>query len=192
MIDLPPPLRRATETDAGVLAELVNMAGEGLPLHLWKQMAGPGDDPWEIGRARQIAKLRSAEIVVVDEGNGAIAALTGYPIGPEPEPITEDMPPLFRPLQTLENQALSTWYVNVLATLPEARGRGLGSGLLGIAERMAEDAGLQAMSVIVADNNDRARRLYAAKGYAETSEAPMVRNGWSTDGRAWILMTKPL
>jgi len=44
------------------------------------------------------------------------------------------MPALFVPLQKLENLAPDTWYVNVLAVLPEYRGAGLGTKLLGLAE----------------------------------------------------------
>ena len=55
-----------------------------------------------------------------------MASLTGYVIGPDPEPIGADFPALFRPLQELENQALDSWYVNVLACYPEHRGEGPG------------------------------------------------------------------
>ena len=43
--------RPATKEDAAVLAQLVNMAGDGLPLYLWTKMAA-GGDPWEAGRQR--------------------------------------------------------------------------------------------------------------------------------------------
>jgi hypothetical protein len=39
----PHTLRHATIDDATVLAELVNHAGEGMPLYLWDQMAEPGE-----------------------------------------------------------------------------------------------------------------------------------------------------
>lgn len=42
---------RATPADAGVLAELVQLASEGLGLHLWTKLA-TGGDPWSVGRAR--------------------------------------------------------------------------------------------------------------------------------------------
>jgi len=137
MIDLDSPLRPATETDAKQLADLVNFAGEGLPLYLWQGMAKDGQDPWEIGRARQADKAAEGQIVVVDHGHGAVAGLTGYVIGPEPEPIGEGFPALFRPLQELENEAPDSWYVNVLACYPEYRGQGIGSRLLETAERIA-------------------------------------------------------
>ena len=46
------PVRPAAIADAAALADFVNMAGEGLPLYLWKKMAGPGEDAWEVGRRR--------------------------------------------------------------------------------------------------------------------------------------------
>ena len=36
------------------------------------------------------------------------------------------MPPMFVPLQELEDRVPGTWYVNVLATLEEHRGKGYG------------------------------------------------------------------
>jgi hypothetical protein len=52
MTDPHPSTRPATPDDASPMAELVNIAGEGLPLYLWSKMASPGQDPWEVGRAR--------------------------------------------------------------------------------------------------------------------------------------------
>ena len=55
----------------------------------------------------------------------AAGALIGYGITEAPEPVPADTPPMFRPLQELENLAPGTWYVNVLAVLPAFRNRGL-------------------------------------------------------------------
>jgi len=192
MVALTAPLRRATAADAATLADLINMAGEGLPLHLWRQMAGAGGDPWEIGRRRQAAKAAEGQVYVVDEGAGAIAGLTGYPIAAEPAPVPDDIPAIFQPLQELENLAPATWYVNALAVVPAARGRGLGARLLALGEEIAGDLGLDAMSLIVASANRGARRLYTRQGYAETARRPLVRNGWACDSDHWVLMVKPL
>jgi ribosomal protein S18 acetylase RimI-like enzyme len=192
MIPLAPPFRRATAADAHALADLVNFAGHGLPLHFWTLAAAPGQDPWDLGRARQAARAEDGQIVVIDEGAGPIAALTGYPIGPAPDLPDADTPALFRPLLELEALAPSSWYVNVLAAYPAHRGRGLGARLLGLAERIAAAQGLSRMSVIVADDNPGAARLYARHGYGETARRPCVRDGWETATREWILMTKDL
>jgi ribosomal protein S18 acetylase RimI-like enzyme len=190
MIPLAPPLRLARAEDGPVLARLVNYAGEGMPLHLWTQMAGDGEDPWEIGARRQAAKAERGQIVVIDQGAGAVAGLTGYRIdGPEP---VDELPPLFRPLQELENLAPGSWYVNVLAAVPAARGRGLGTRLLGVAEDIARDEGLARLSIIVADDNAGARRLYGRQGYAEAARRSMVTDGWRTHGSEWVLLLKDI
>ena len=192
MIDLSLPLRLAKPSDARQLAELVNFAGEGLPEYIWTGMAKDGEDPWEVGRARQADKAGDGQIVVIDQGKGAIAGLTGYTIGPEPEEIGDDFPALFRPLQELENQALNSWYVNVLACYPEHRGQGHGGHLLDIADEIGRAERLTQMSVIVASDNLGARRLYERKGYRETATAPCVKESWETATEAWVLLMKPL
>jgi ribosomal protein S18 acetylase RimI-like enzyme len=192
MIELESPLRLATEQDAKELAELVNFAGEGMPLHIWQGLAEEGQNPWEIGQARQAEKARQGQIIVVDFGKGAVASLTGYSVGPAPEPIGNDVPDLFRPLLELENEALDSWYVNVLACYPEYRGQGIGSRLLDVAERIARDEGLRRMSVVVADNNTGARRLYERQGYEGLSRRPCLRGDWATDTEDWVLLMKSL
>lgn len=190
MIPLSPPLRLAREDDAAVLARLVNYAGEGMPLHLWTGMAGPGEDPWEIGARRQARRAAEGQVVVIDEGSGPVAGLTGYRVdGAAP---LDDLPPLFRPLQELENLAVPSWYVNVLASLPEARGRGLGTRLLRVAEEIARAEGLGRLSIIVADENEGACRLYRREGYAEAARRPIAKDGWPGRGSDWILLLRAL
>lgn len=192
MVPLEPPLRVAREADAKELAYLVNIAGEGLPLYLWKGFAQDGQDPWEVGRARQLEKVLGGQIVVADFGESAVASLTGYPIGSKPEPIGDDFPALFRPLQELENMALESWYVNVLACYPEYQGQGLGSQLLDLAEKIAHSLALRRMSVIVASNNSGAIRLYQRQGYKEAATRPCIVEGWETDTEHWVLLIKPI
>ena len=192
MITLEPPIRPAKSADATELADLVNFAGEGLPLYLWNGLATDGQDPWEVGRARQAEKAREGQIVVVDYGKGAVASLTGYVIGDEPTEIGEGFPALFRPLQELENQALGSWYVNVLACYPTHRGKGIGSQLLDLAEEIGRSEGVRRMSVIVASNNIGARRLYERHGYVEKATAPCIKEDWATATESWVLLLKPL
>jgi ribosomal protein S18 acetylase RimI-like enzyme len=51
---------------------------------------------------------------------------------------------------------------------------------------------LSGLSIIVADNNTGARRLYERSGYHELARRPMIREGWITPGREWILLTKTI
>ena len=192
MIDLKPPIRRATAADAAALAEFINFAGEGLPLYFWRQIAGDGEDPWEIGRKRQVERMEAGTAFVIDEGGGAVACLTGYPIPAIPEPVADDELDIFRPLIELENLAPSTWYVNILAAYPEHRGRGYGARLLALAEDIARNQKLSAMSIIISSGNEGARRLYERTGYTETARRPIVKDGWDCASDEWVLLVKRL
>ncbi|MEM6511737.1 MAG: GNAT family N-acetyltransferase [Pseudomonadota bacterium] len=187
-------LRAASRQDAAAMTDLVNFAGEGMPLYLWSGMATGGQSPWEIGRERAMRESGgfSYRNTTVCERSGRIAgALIGYPLDPEPDPdSTRDMPPMFVPLQELEDLAAGTWYVNVLAAYPEYRGMGVGTQLLMAADDHAARAGNIGLSIIVSDANTDARRLYERLGYIELASRPIVKDGWDTDGKNWVLLVK--
>jgi ribosomal protein S18 acetylase RimI-like enzyme len=184
-------IRAALPEDADFLLPLINRAGEGIPEYIWAQMAAPGEDPREVGR-RRIESEDSA----ISHRSSWIAELAGQPAGclvahRQPDvmpPVDPDMPSMFVPLQELENEAPGTGYVHILSTLREMRGRGVGKRLLDFADRYR---GPNGMSIIVADNNHGARRLYERCGYREAARRRMVKNGWQSEGTAWILMVKP-
>lgn len=196
MIDFQLPYRRASTDDAPALAELGNMAGEGLPLYVWSHMAEAGKSPWEIGRERarrESGGFSYRNAVVRVEDSRAVACLVGYPLDDAPAPVDySGLPPMFVPLQQLEDMAPGTWYVNVLATYPEYRGRGYGSELLAVAEAMAQDLGKRGLSIIVADSNSGARRLYERQGYVEQARRPMIKENWESPGSNWVLLVKTL
>lgn len=178
------------------LAELVNMAGEGMPVYLWEKLAEPGQSAFDVGCARarrEVGSFSYRHAVVREEGGSVAAALIGYPLPDVPEPIDyAEMPAMFVPLQELENLAPATWYVNVLATYPSCRGKGYGGVLLEIAEELARDTGKQGLSIIVSDANSGARRLYERCGYREAATRPIVKEDWENGGTNWVLLTKLL
>lgn len=195
-MELQHPHRWASRDDASALAELGNMAGEGLPLHVWARLAVPGQSPWDVGRerAQRDSGAFSWRNAIVREEDGAVAAcLIGYPLEDEPVPADySDMPPMFVPLQQLEDMAPGTWYVNVLATYPDHRGKGHGRELLALAEEIALELGKSGLSIIVADSNTGARRLYERAGCREHASRPMVKEDWRGPGSAWVLLVKEL
>ncbi|SPH17827.1 hypothetical protein DEA8626_01354 [Defluviimonas aquaemixtae] len=183
-------IRPAKRGDAALIAELVNLAGEGLPFYVWHSMTPPGGDPWTTGRARAARdegafSWRNAWIA--EEKDQGAGGLVGYVQPDVPEPIAPDLPRMFVPLQELENSAPGTFYVNVLATRPEFQGRGIGSRLLAFAEHQA---GPQGMSLIVSDANAGARRLYERAGYRVAARRSMAKDGWENPGTEWFLMVK--
>lgn len=185
--------RPARIDDAAVLAELVNYAGEGLPLYLWGKLTAAGETAWDVGRqraARETGSFSYRNATIIEHAGHAAGTLIGYAIPKVVEPMPSDMPAMFVPLQELENLAPGTWYVNVLAVLPLYRSLGLGTEMLRLADNVGREKGCRGMSVIVSDANRGARRLYERLGYAETAKRPMVKEGWVNDGTEWVLMTK--
>jgi ribosomal protein S18 acetylase RimI-like enzyme len=187
-------IRNPTRSDCAKLAELINFAGEGLPLYLWQQAAAPGEDPWKIGReraARETGSFSYRNAVIAEAGGKVLGALIGYPVPDDPGAIDiESTPPMFVPLLELENLAAGAWYVNAVAAYPDARGLGVGSKLMQWAEQRASALGLEGLSLIVSDANPGARRLYERLGYTEVARRLMVKEQWQTDGRNWVLMIK--
>lgn len=183
-------IRPAVRDDAGDLVNLINFAGEGLPLHFWKMIAAQGEDPWEVGcdRARRDAggfSWRNATIVEI-AGNVA-AALIGYFVAEPEGPVdTSSTPRIFVPLEELEGLAGGTYYINVIAAYPQYRGGGMGTRLLAEAERIA---GGRALSLIVSDGNRGACRLYERNGFRIRAQRPIVKeDGWECEGENWVLM----
>jgi len=184
-------IRRARIEDVDFLLPLINRASEGIAEHIWAQMAAPGQDSWEVGRARV-----GSEDSGISYRHAWVCEYKGRPAGclivrRQPDvalPMDPELPDLFVPFQELENAATGTGYVYVLSTCREMRGRGIGTRLLSFAERFR---GHNGMSLIVADSNTRVKALYERCGYAEAARRPMVKGTWQSPGTHWILMVKP-
>jgi len=189
------PFRRATLADVADLARLVEFASEGLPVYLWTQLAGPGGDPWEVGRRRVSSETTGysyRQALIAEHADKTVGALIGYPLGDKPEPNDGNLPALLVPLHELMNLAPGTWYVHALAAYPEYRGCGVGTALLGEADKLAATAGARELSLIVSNTNTGARRLYERNGFREAARRKMVKEGWRHPGTDWILMMRPV
>lgn len=189
------PIRGAQASDADHLVRFINMAADDLPLHFWRRSVGPDGDAWAYGRERAARETGnfSYRNAWLAEINGNVAGcLLGYPAEAEPAPIDPDTPPIFVPLLQLEALAPGSWYLNVLATYDQFRGKGCGSALLAHAEDVARRAGHSSISLIAADTHQDALRLYRAKGYVEVARRPVVKEDWQVDATEWILFVKPV
>ncbi|MCG6882639.1 MAG: GNAT family N-acetyltransferase [Silicimonas sp.] len=180
--------------DAPDLVEIVRMAGEGLPEIVWKDMAEPGETVRDVGLRRAAGETgsfsyRNATLCELD--GAVVGGVVGYMLAPEPVEIGPDFPEMFVPLQELENLVPEHWYVNILATYPEHRGKGIGAALLAFAEQLAAVRGARGMSIIVFSSNEGAERLYRRTGYREVARRRMAIPGWQHDGCDAILLVKP-
>ncbi|MER6665113.1 GNAT family N-acetyltransferase [Amycolatopsis japonica] len=68
------------------------------------------------------------------------------------------------------------WILYSMWVAPEARGRGLGTRLMGEVRSAAEDDGAREVWLHVAEDNDRARRLYLKLGFIATGELEPMPN----------------
>ncbi|MCB9948653.1 MAG: GNAT family N-acetyltransferase [Rhodospirillaceae bacterium] len=194
MSDAATVLRPARKSDAAALAHLIDIAGEGLPSHLWADAAAAGETPFDVGARRAEREeggfsYRRAHVAEVD---GTVAAmLLGYR---QPDPYDAgdlaSLPAVIRPLVELEALAPGSWYVNALAVLPAFHGRGLGSSLLALAEDLARSSAAPRLSIIVAGENDGAMALYRRTGYAVAGRRPLIGFPGCPYAGDWVLMTK--
>jgi ribosomal protein S18 acetylase RimI-like enzyme len=143
-----------------------------------RRQVGEAGGAWRDGigcgrSARESGSFSCRNAVVIEHEGQCAGCLIGYEIPDDPPPIAADMPAMFIPLQQLEKMAPSTWYVNVLAVLPQFRNRGYGTELLRLADETGRALAKRGMSVIVSDGNLGARRLYDRQG--------LPRNGSATD-----------
>lgn len=185
-------IRPATPDDAPFMVPQINAADGGIPLQIWATMAEPGETPWDVG----LRRVRGHE-AVVSWRKAWIGEVSGTPVGVvighrQPDTLEEGdhtpASPEFQPLEELEAQAFGTGYINMMSVAQAWQGRGVGTALLLDAERWR---GPRGMSLIVSDENERARRFYGRKGYVEAARRRKVKESWQTPGTEWILLRKP-
>lgn len=187
-------IRAAEIRDAWRLAQLMDLAGEGIPMYLWRESAGPEGHPLEVG-ARAVSGTDGGfsyvNAHVAEIGEEIVGMLLGYRL-PDPhdvEPLNE-APAVVRPLLELEALAPGSWYVNAVAADPAWRGRGVGSALMQRTEVLAPGSGAEMLSLIVAEQNRGARRFYQRLGYADVARRPLLPWPGCRHSGDWILMTK--
>lgn len=183
-------IREATQNDAGDLARLVNMAGEGMPFYLWENSVENGAVPWEHGRKRAITdgvgfNYRNSNVAVID--GKVVGSIAHYPLSDTVEPLDPDTPDIFVPLLELEAQAPGTHYTNVLAVDPNYRGQGIGQGLL---DYVLTTETNRDHSLIVENANKTAISLYQKLGFRKVMSRQIVDGGWGASGDEYVLMIR--
>ena len=189
-------IRDAVKEDARELAYLINLAGEGLPEHLWRGMVEGDESPMEVGAgraARDEGSFSYTNARVCTENGELLGMILSYrQSDPYEAGDPAGYPDMIRPLVMLEAQAPGTWYVNALATYEKHRGRGVARRLIEDAEVRARSQGCNRLSLIVASENVGARRLYEHLGFEDVDTLPVVPYPGCRHGGDWVLMTRRL
>ncbi len=159
----------AKKTDCRAIAELAMIAGEGIPEYFWEESRRQGETQYDVG-ARNAASehenfsYRNTWLARLDgEVAGMLLAYRLPDAGQADDPA--DFPEFIRPLIELENLVPGSFYINMLASYPRFRGRGIGTGLMTQANLQAAASGCDLISLQVFDENVGALRLYQRLGY---------------------------
>ena len=186
----------ASKENAADLAFLFNQAGEGIPKYLWSEMEKDEHDPMRVGKARAERdegsfSYKNARICTED---GKLQGMIVSYKQPNPYPTQDlgDYPEVVKPLILLEAKAPGSWYINAIATYEQYQGKGVARRLLAEAQELAEASGCQQMSLIVASENVRAKKLYEYLGYGSIAYLPVVEYPGCLHGGEWQLMVKDI
>ena len=171
-------IRPATLPDTRVIAELALMAGEGIPAFFWAQSQRPGEDLIDVGARNAKSKTenfsyRNVHLALI---NGEVAGMMLSYRLPSTEEAADlgDFPEFIRPLIELEKCVPDSYYINMIATYPEFRNKGVGTALMERVDGLAKEAGCTLSSIEVFDENSGALRLYKRLGYRVIETRPVV------------------
>ncbi|WP_299176450.1 GNAT family N-acetyltransferase [uncultured Neptuniibacter sp.] len=186
----------ARRSDAQQLAELINLAGEGIPLYLWQGMAPPGQSALSFGTERAARdeggfSYKNARVCLVEDTLAGMIIAYGQP---DPYDLSdlENYPDIVQPLVHLEAKAPGSWYINAVATFSAYRNQGVACRLIEEAEKQAIESGYSHASLIVASENRGARRLYLKLGYEVEASLPVITYPGALHGGDWELMIKQI
>lgn len=186
-----PTIRKARAEDAPFVLEMSQVAAHGFLPHFFRQVLPEGEDlqAFMLSHVEDPQdKISYTKCWIAELEGSPVGMINLDPIPDPPEPIDRDLPLMFMPLAELEASVPGAVVIEFLATVPEARGKGIGRALIDEAKRQAGPGGV---ALVVSDNNIAARALYQNTGFEEADRRSIVTQGWQTTGSEWILMKHP-
>ncbi len=190
----PLTFRTAAAEDVDQLVDLMVVSSWGGIRSAWERVRAHGETWRDRGKLEILD--RDSEIgftrFVVAEAEGRIAAMILLNlVGPtggidlRAAPAEEEGP--LRLIKLAENSL----FIREIATAGWARGRGIATELLDLAERVAETNAAPRVTLIVNDANAAAERLYLRRGFTACAEDASLGHPRFPDGSRLILMEKP-
>ena len=188
-------LRLANQHDCAHLVLFADMATRRLTSYLWGLMAAAGQSSFDVGRniirndECHVTHFRNWRVAEVD--GKIIAGLNGYVISELSSSPASTLDAL-KPLNELKEMAVGTWYISALAIYLEHQGSGVGKALLAEAERLAQAANANRLTLMVGSFNARAYAVYQKAGFKECARRSFTAFAGSDEPGEWILMAKNL
>jgi ribosomal protein S18 acetylase RimI-like enzyme len=186
-------LRAARLEDCRRIAELFEISSDGIADYVWSRLQReyPGLSLLEIGErryARENTAYSYQNCVVAERAGEVLGMLHSFLIEPADGP-PEAIDPVLRPYAELE--VPGSLYISGLAILPGERGRGIGTRLLRIARRRAQELGSAELSLICFAANAGARRLYEREGFKVIDRRQIVPHPMIHATGEALLMSAP-
>ncbi len=187
-------LRKAQIEDCHAIAELAQIAGDGIPGYFWADSQQPGQTLEATG-----AELLKSETANFSYRNALVACIDGevagmllaYRLPADNEEDLFNYPEFVRPLIELEQCVGESFYINMIATFERFRGRGVGSALMAEADRLAGLAHCDLLSIAVFAHNTDALRLYQGLGYEKIEQRAVIACDYHPASEV-LLLTKPI
>jgi len=129
-------IRKAMPADCRVIAELALMAGEGIPAFFWQQ---PGQNIIDTGAKKACSETDNFSyhnVHLAELNNEATAMLLAYKLPEKDDTNLDQLPKIIRPLIELEQCMPGSFYINMIATYPQHRGKAVGTKLLGAVDNL--------------------------------------------------------
>ena len=168
--------------DCKILAELTNMASDGVVKYLFHDLI-PGMSPVEIV-ARNFEQDHyphtfNCAMVAVDES--AVVGMTlSYPSSFHE--ITDEMRGFFPPErlahldQFFSSRIENSWYIDTLCVIESHRRLGIGHKLISLEKEKAAENGYMSSSLIVFADNNTAMSLYKSAGFEFVGRVDLQEN----------------
>ena len=185
-------IRKAHRSDALHVAAIVDIAGHGIDVDMWRSNMDEDGSPLSAARSLILDDpdrpyhLSRAFILEIDKeiAGGVIGSLKyDYSVLPQ------GFPAYMAPLLELESRVPMFWSVLAVAICREFRGKGLARSLLDFADGQARSEGARGLSIVVEDTNLRAITLYRRFGFKDRDLLPWLPYGGRAGPQHWVLLT---
>ncbi len=194
-------IRDAVPGDALTLAQLTIMAGHGLHEIFYGGLVA-GKSTAEIIAERRIRNPANFSSlawwrVAIDRQGQTLGALNSFPHEvferSTADPLlTGKRLAVAGSITELEASATGTFYINIIAVMPESRGGGIGAALMAEGERLALHSGFRRMALSTFEADARLLEFYRRHGFEIADTRPIEPHpGLDYDGN-WALMTRDL
>lgn len=188
--------RNADKNDCLAIAQLAQMAGDGLPGYFWADSQQPGQTLEQAGAAlagSETANFSYRNVLLAWVENTIAGMLLAYrlPASDQNDEDPNDFPEFVRPLVELEQCVPESFYINMLAAFPRFREQGIGTALMGQVDQLALEADCSLISIEVFANNPGALKLYQRLGYEITEQRSLIESDYQPAGQVFLLTKKP-